>query len=94
MEYQATAKYIRMGTRKLRLVADSIRPLSLGQAMIALSHMPKRAARPLQNVIAAAVANAKQKQAREENLRFKIIEVMGGPVLKRWHGVSRGMAHG
>lgn len=94
MEYQATAKYIRMSTRKLRLVADSVRMLSPGQAMVALSQMPKRAARPLHNVITAAIANAKQKQAREEALRFKIIEVMGGPAMKRWHGVSRGMAHG
>lgn len=93
MEYSATAKYIRMSTRKLRLVADSIRPLSPQVALVQLSQLPKRAARPLSDVLASALANAKQKQANTDALRFKTIEIMGGPGMKRWHAVSRGQAH-
>lgn len=94
MEYQATAKYIRTSTRKLRLLADSIRPLAPMVAVEQLSHLPKAAAKPLATVISSALANAKQKQAAVDPLRFKRIEVMGGPGMKRWRSVSRGMAHG
>ncbi|MBI2404856.1 50S ribosomal protein L22 [Candidatus Gottesmanbacteria bacterium] len=93
MEYQATAKYIRTSTRKLRLVADSIRKLSPADALVRLRLMPKQAAKPMMQVIASAIANAKEKQAKPDTLQFKMIEVMGGPVMKRWRAVSRGQAH-
>ena len=47
MEYQATAKYLRDSTRKVRLVADAIRRMSVDQALIALTLMPKAAAEPM-----------------------------------------------
>lgn len=93
MEYQATAKYLHTSTRKLRLVADSIRKLTPVQALTALESMPKHAARPLLKVVVSALANAKARGADAETLRFKTIEVMGGPAMKRWHAVSRGMTH-
>ena len=94
MEYQATSKYIRTSTRKLRLIADLIRPMKPSEALIQLDHMPKAASEPMRKVVAAAVANASQKQAHAEDLKFKTIEVMGGPAMKRFHAVSRGQAHG
>lgn len=94
MEYQATAKHIHTSTRKLRLVADAIRTLKPAQAIVALERMPKRAAKPLGDVIASAIANAKQKGVDVENLTFKTIEIMGGPMMKRFRAVSRGVAHG
>lgn len=94
MEYQATAKYIRSGTRKVRLVADAIRKMRPKQALDALSAMSHQAAKPLYKVIASAVMNAEAKQADTDKLEFKSIEIMGGPVMKRWHAASRGMAHG
>ena len=93
MEYQATSKYIRSSTRKVRLVADGIRSLTPAQALVVLGGMRKLAAEPLSRVIQSALANAKQKQVDSKSLKFKTIEVMGGPVMKRWHAVSRGMAH-
>lgn len=93
MNYSATAKYVRTSTRKLRLVADSVRTLTPQAALVQLRQMPKHAAKPLADVISSALANAKQKQASEEGLRFQSIEVMGGPMLKRWRAVSRGMTH-
>jgi len=93
MEFQATTKYVRVSTRKVRLVADSIRKLTPGAALVALTHTPKAAAEPITKTISSAIANAKQKGVEEKNLRFKTIEIMGGPVLKRFHAVSRGQAH-
>jgi large subunit ribosomal protein L22 len=94
MEYQATSKYIRTSTRKLRLIADAISKMSPSDALVQLAHMPKMAAGPMAKVVSSAVANALQKQAKESDLVFKKIEVMGGPVMKRFHAVSRGQAHG
>jgi len=93
MEYQATSKYVRVSTRKVRLVADSIRKLTPDAALLQLTAMPKVAAVPIAKVILSATANAAAKGVKSENLQFKRIEVMGGPVLKRWNAVSRGQAH-
>jgi large subunit ribosomal protein L22 len=93
MEYQATSKYIRTSTRKLRLVADLIRSLTPTDAIVQLANMPKEAAEPLGKVLASAVSNATQKQAKIESLKITTVEVMGGPAMKRFHAVSRGQAH-
>lgn len=93
MEYQATSKYIRTSTRKLRLIADAIRSITPADALVQLANMPKEAADPMAKVVAAALSNAKQKNAIEQDLKFKTIEVMGGPAMKRFHAVSRGQAH-
>ena len=55
--------------------------------------MTKSAAEPLSKTITSAIANAKQKGIDAEVLRFKTIEIMGGPSMKRWNAVSRGQAH-
>ena len=93
MDYQATTKYIRTSTRKVRLVADSVRRLTPVAALAVLSHTPKVAALPLIKTITSALANAKQKGVSEETLIFKTIEIMGGPAMKRFHAVSHGQAH-
>ncbi len=94
MEYQATSKYVHTSTRKVRLVADSIRKLTPAKALQLLAVTPKQAAKPMSQVITSALANAKVKGAKPESLTFKQIEIMGGPMMKRWHAVSKGMAHG
>jgi large subunit ribosomal protein L22 len=93
MEYEATTKYVRVSTRKVRLVADSVRKLTPVAALAALSQMTNSASVPLSKTIASAIANAKAKGVATEGLRFKTIEIMGGPSMKRWHAVSRGQAH-
>jgi large subunit ribosomal protein L22 len=93
MIFQATAKYIRMSPRKIRIVADSIRKMKPDQAVLHLSQLPKNASKPLGLVISSALANARQNNAQIESLRFSKIEIMEGPSLKRWRAVSRGSAH-
>lgn len=93
MEYTATAKYLRTSPRKVRLVARAISGKKVGVALSALSSIPKHAAEPLKKLIDSAVSNAVQKKAAADTLIVAAIDVMGGPVLKRWHAASRGMAH-
>ena len=93
MQYQAIAKYIRMSPRKVRLVADSVRGKKAMEAVALLRATPKLAAKPIIVAIMSAIANAKQKQIPSDELTIATIEVDGGPVLKRWHAASKGMAH-
>lgn len=93
MEYQATAKYIRMSTRKLRLVADAIRGLSLDKALVKLAMMSKDAAVPMTKLVKSVIANARKTENEASTLVITKLDVMGGPMMKRFHAVSRGMAH-
>ena len=94
MEYTATIKYVHTSPRKLRLVADAVRPLTVQHALSALSGLTQAAARPMAKAITSATANAKAKNIDAGSLIFKALEIGGGPVMKRWHAVSRGQAHG
>lgn len=93
MEYQATAKYIKMGPRKVQLVARSVHRMTASSALVKLGQLPKRVARPLADVITSALAGAKEKKADMTAIRIKSIEVLPGPAMKRWHAVSKGQAH-
>lgn len=94
MEYTATAKYVRMAPRKVRLVARAVRGMQAAGAVAVLKMTPKYAAGPIVKVINSAIANAKIKNAKADGLAIGSIDVMEGPVMKRWHAVSRGTAHG
>ena len=94
MQYEATAKYIRTSTRKMRLVADVIRGKNAAMAVNILMTLPKAAAKPFLIVLQSAIANAKKTIETAGTLDIKSIDVMGGPAMKRFHAVSRGMAHG
>jgi large subunit ribosomal protein L22 len=93
MEYTATSKHMHVSTRKIRLIADAVRKLSVQDALMQLDHMSKAGAKLLARVIASAVANAGQKQVKADVLKIKRIEVMGGSAMKRWHAASKGQAH-
>ena len=93
MEFSAIAKYVRMSPRKVQLVARSVHHLTPSDAIFRLQTLPKRAGAPIANLIASAVAGAKEKKADTAGLRIKSIEVLRGPVMKRWHAVSKGQAH-
>jgi large subunit ribosomal protein L22 len=93
MDFTATAKYVRMSPRKVGLVARAVKKLSPAQAISQLKSLTKRAGTPIADVISSAIANAKDKKADVASLRIKTIEVLAGPVMKRWRAVSRGQAH-
>jgi len=94
MEVKSEAKYIRISPRKLRLLAEMVKDLTPKEALTSLSLTNKRGARLLfaaiKNALANAVSNFKLK---EEDLKFKKIEINQGPVFKRWRPVARGVAH-
>lgn len=93
MEYTATAKYVRTSPRKVRLVARAISGKKVSVALNALGSMDKHASEPVYKLLASAVANASAKKAVVDSLMVASVDVTGGPVLKRWHAVSKGTAH-
>ena len=91
-EAKATLSNYRQSPRKVRGVVDLIRGKSVDEANDILSFIPKRAAGPVQKLLASAVANAKDKSIPTENLFVKEISVNGGATLFRRLPMSRGRA--
>jgi large subunit ribosomal protein L22 len=92
MEFKSTQKYIITSSKKIREVVPLIKKLSPAKAYEVLPFSGKRAGEKLRKVVGSALANAKQKGVKEENLYFKEIQVTDGPRLKRWRAGARGMA--
>jgi len=85
----ATLKNYRQSPRKVRLVADAIRGKKIAEAMEILAFTGKRAALPLQKLIASAHANS----GKVEDMVVKELKVDAGPTLYRRRPRSRGMAN-
>ncbi len=94
MNITAEAKSVKMSTRKVRLVADAIRDLSIAQALQALTLLDKRAASPLKKTIESAMANAvNNAQLAKDSLTISEIIVNEGQAMKRYHPSTRGRIH-
>ncbi|MBU1085562.1 MAG: 50S ribosomal protein L22 [Candidatus Beckwithbacteria bacterium] len=91
---KAEAKFIRTSPRKLRLVADLVRNMSLAEAISTLTHLRKRSVTPLLKTLKQATANAVNNlNLSKDSLQIQSIEVNEGATYKRWNPVSRGRAH-
>lgn len=84
MEVTAKLRNVPMGARKARAVADLIRRRSCADALSILQASPKAAARPLEKLLRSALANAEERNARQEagldvdNLYVKTIMIDQG----------------
>jgi len=93
MEVKASLKYLKISPRKVRLVADLTRGLSVKVAEANLLHIPKRSCKPLLKLLKSAIANAEHNFGLNKNNPFiKAIRVDEGPALKRWRPRARGAA--
>ena len=94
MEIIAQTKSVRISPRKVRLVADVIRKLSVKDAIKALEVIKNRGAYSLEKTLKSAIANAvSNAQLLEETLFIKSIDVVEGQALKRLHASTRGRIH-
>lgn len=93
MDVIAHARMIRISPRKVRLVADLIRGMSVAKADAELSFLSKEAALPVRKLMASAVANATHNfKLAKEGLLVKAIMVNQGPVIKRFRPRAMGRA--
>jgi large subunit ribosomal protein L22 len=58
MQVRAIAKDIGIPPRKMRLVTNAVKGLSVNQALAYLQFMPNAGAKPVSKVVASAAANA------------------------------------
>jgi len=90
---RATARYIRMSPRKVKVVIDLIRNKSLGEAQAILANTPKAAAEPVLKVLNSAAANAENNLGMDrDNLYVAEVYANQGPTLKRYRPRAHGRA--
>lgn len=82
----------RQSPRKVRLVANLVKGKSVARALAELQFLPKRAALPIEKLLASAVANAKNTGSDEKNLIVLNVTVDKGLTLKRMMPRARGSA--
>ena len=88
----ATARYIRISSRKVKVVIDLIRGKSVDDAEAILLYTPK-AAEPVLKLLRSAIANAKNNlELSRDNLYVAEIYANQGPTLKRYRPRARGSA--
>jgi large subunit ribosomal protein L22 len=93
MEVKAYLRFLRMSPRKVRLVVDTIRGLSVAAAETKLHFVPKLASEPVLKLLLSAVANANHNfHLQKEDLYVKSIVADGGPTLKRFRARAFGRA--
>lgn len=94
MPVQAIAKGVQMSPRKVAAVAALVRGRSVEDALVILSHTPRRSAVPVRKAIESAKANADHNHGyKPGTLQITEIGVTPGPRLKRFRPVSHGRAH-
>ncbi len=90
----ATLSFLRIAPRKVRVVADHLRGMPVGEALAVLKYTPQAAAKPLAKLLRSAVANAENKGGHVDvdALYVKTLTVDGGPKLRRFMPRAMGRA--
>ena len=90
---RATAKYIRVTPRKVKIVVDLIRGKQVDQALAILAYTPKSAAPYVEKLLASAIANAENNLEMDRSSLY-VAEAYAnqGPTLKRYWARSHGRA--
>ena len=90
---KASAKWVRTSARKARLVVEHIRGRTVPEARTVLAFTPRAAAREVEKLLQAAVANAEANHGLiGDDLVISAVYVDEGPVFKRWRARARGRA--
>jgi len=93
MRVVATAKDVRITSRKARVVANSVVGLPVAEALALLSFTPRHAAREVAKIIRSAAANAENNyKLSASSLRVAHIEIEQAGIMKRYIPKPRGMA--
>ena len=89
----ATVKYVRISSRKVKIVIDLIRGKNVGDALAILMHTPKSAAPVIEKLLNSAIANAENNlEMDKETLYVAEVFANQGPTLKRMWARSHGRA--
>jgi ribosomal protein L22 len=90
---RASARYVRIAPRKVRLIADQVRGLHIEKARALLQFSPRGAAEDIRKLIDSAAANAENNHDLiADEMRVSSITVDEGPTLKRFRPRAQGRA--
>ena len=93
MEAKATARYVRISPRKVKIVCDLIRGKDVPTALAILMQTPKAASEPLTKLVKSAAANAENNhQMDPEKLYVSATYANPGPIIKRMMPRAQGRA--
>lgn len=94
MIIKAEQKNTRQPARKVRLVADVVKKMSIEDAVRQLAVVNRKSSLVVLKTLRQAVANATNNFGLSlSDLKIDNIIINDGPALKRWNAVSRGRAH-
>ena len=90
---KASAKYIRISTRKTRRVMDLVRGMPVVKADALLDNLSKRPCLYIKRVLRSAVDSAdKRFHIPASSLYISLIKADQGPIIKRFRAASMGRA--
>ena len=93
MRVSATAKYVRISPRKVRLITDLIAGKPVEEAAAILRFLPNAAAKDVAKVLKSATANAENNHnLSAEDLIVAEAHANEGPTIKRWRPRAQGRA--
>ena len=89
----AIARYVRISSRKVKIVIDLIRGKKVDDALAILMYTPKSAAPVVEKLLNSAIANAENNLAmNRDSLYVAEVYANQGPTLKRYWARSHGRA--
>ena len=92
-EARATLKFVRISSRKVKIVADLIRGKNVDEALAIMKFTPKASSEILEKLLKSAIANAENNHdMKHENLYVAEIFANQGPTLKRIRPAAKGSA--
>ena len=89
----AIARYVRISSRKVKVVIDLIRGKKVDEALAILMYTPKSAAPVVEKLLNSAIANAENNLSmNRDSLYVAEVYANQGPTLKRYWARSHGRA--
>ncbi len=90
---QATLKYARISSRKVKIVADLIRGKNVDEALAIVKFTPKASSDIIEKLLKSAIANAENNHdMKHDKLYVSEIYANQGPTLKRIRPAAKGSA--
>lgn len=90
MRPRAVVRYVRISSRKVRIVIDLIRGKQVSEALAILKFTPKSASPVVEKLLKSAIANAEYKGLNKDDLYVAEVYADQGPTLKRMMPRAKG----
>ena len=92
-EAEATLRFARISSRKVKIVADLIRGKNVDEALAIVKFTPKASSEVIEKLLKSAIANAENNHGMNRgNLIVSEIYANQGPTLKRIRPAAKGSA--